>query len=121
MSKLIVKFVTVYPGMHYAIYLLVNPATGYGYIFSCWRGDLNHVCPCCLLAEHRRDIAVAINGLLPLVKRVYWLSPYRHASGKGFGEDASEFEEFMCCPVMFVTVLEDEFPFEIMDATAALK
>ncbi len=126
MVKPTVKLLTEYRGMHYSIYLATDSSEGRAYIFSFWKGALNHICPCCLLPEHRWDIskqiAIAANALVPTVTlTVYWLSPHRHANGKGFGEDVYKFNDFTCCRANFVSILEDELPLKIKEAIADLK
>lgn len=125
MSKPNVKFLTEYYGMHYSVYMATDLSSRCAYVFSCWKGELGHICPCCLLPVHRRDIASVIaveaNGLIPNVLTVYWLSPYRHQNGLGFGEDIRGFNEFDCCPANFISILKDELPLKIKKIIPSLK
>lgn len=111
--------VTEYLPMKYHIYLLID-SSGNGYIFSLNK-EPEHVCPCCMLPEHRWDIASVIRGLRSRIKIIHWLSPYRREDGKGYGDDANLYDELASCGVNFVTILVNEFPLEVNDLIAGMR
>ncbi len=110
---------TTYREMRYHIYVAVD-SDGDAYVVSYFCGEFFTVCPCCMLHQHREEIAEVIFRLQLFgeIRSIKWASPYiTDPDGPtAYGEIVGCFEEFGNRSIICEPILVGDIPAHVLSA-----